>query len=221
MTPTSNQVVIYDLDGTLVPFNSYKRWLVFTVVSALFFLNWDYCWLIVKTTIKRICCKPHRRCGLDPQSPNNEKRVIFKQTIVAFHEQKAHRRFVKWCNFRFAVYLKKKTRKELLEAGKDLYLATAAPDCYVKHYAQLMNCFRDYSATCFEKGVMHENIGANKLTAVSQQLGNNITHATLYTDHEDDLPLAYNVSVVFLVNPTERTKQVFISAGISFIIKSY
>ena len=198
MTPTSNQVVIYDLDGTLVPFNSFKRWLMFTAVSALCCFNWDYCWLVGKTTIRRMLC-------------NNVDRVVFKQIIVGFHEQKAHRKFVNRCNLRFADYLKKKTRKKLLEAGKDLYLATAAPDCYVKHYVQLMNCFRDYSATRIENGVMNENIGENKLTAVSQQLGGNITRATLYTDHQDDLPLAEKVSAVFLVNPTEKTKREFVS----------
>ena len=193
---TSNSVVIYDLDGTLIPFNSFKRWLMFTVFSAIFFFNWDYCWLIGKTTIKRICCK-------------NVDRFIFKQIIVAFHEQKTHRKFVKWSNFRFAVYLKKKTKTALLETSKDLYLATAAPDCYVKHYAQLMDCFRDYSATRIENGLMNENMGTNKLIAVSQQLGKNLNTATLYTDHEDDLPLAEKVSTVLLINPSEKTKREF------------
>ena len=192
-----NPVVIYDLDGTLIPFNSFKRWLIFTFVSAIFLLNWDYCWLVGKTTIKRICCK-------------NVDRIAFKQIIVTFHEQKTNRKFVEWSNFRFAVYLKKKTRKELLETDKDLYLATAAPDCYVKYYAQLMDCFRNYSTTRIENGLMHENMGVNKLTAVSQQLGENLYNATLYTDHEDDLPLAEKVSAVFLVNPSERTKQEFL-----------
>ena len=198
-------VVIYDLDGTLIPFNSFKRWLVFTVVSALFFFNLDYCWLVSKTTIRRVFCK-------------NVDRFVFKQTIVAFHEQKAHRKFTKWSNFRFAVYLKKKTRKELLEAGKDLYLATAAPDCYVKHYAQLMDCFRDYSATHIENGSMNENMGIEKLTAVSQLIEEKTTNAALYTDHQDDLPLAEKVSTVFLVNPSEKTKREFVASGISFTV---
>ena len=39
MTIASNHIVIYDLDGTLIPFNSFKRWLIFTTISALFFLG--------------------------------------------------------------------------------------------------------------------------------------------------------------------------------------
>ena len=200
---TENSVVIYDLDGTLVPFNSFKRWLIFTTVSALFFLNLDYCWLVFSTTMRRMFGK-------------NIDRIAFKQIIISFHEQKSHRKFVKWCNFRFAVYLKKKTKTALLEKNKELYLATAAPDCYVKYYAELMNCFKNYSATHFLRepqetgsGIMNENIGVNKLIAVSQQLGEQISTATLYTDHEDDIPLAEKVSRVFLVNASEKTKRAF------------
>jgi phosphoserine phosphatase len=190
---TSDNIAIYDLDGTLVSFNSFKYWLVFSFISALFFLRIDYNWLIFNIILQRMFGKIDR--------------FIFKEKIMNFHEQNEDKKFIKYCNTSFASFLKRKTKKNLLNRHKKLLLATAAPNCYVKYYAMQMKCFENYSASYIENGILQENIGEQKLQSTIQLIGNQIYKTVLYTDHSDDIPLAQKVSEVFLVCPTDKIKQ--------------
>jgi len=197
-----DNIAIYDLDGTLIPFNSFKYWLLYSFVVSLFFFRIDYNWLIIKIITQRMLGKTDR--------------IGFKEKIMNFHEQ--NNSFVRHCNTSFASFLKRRTKNDLLDKGKKMVLATAAPDCYVKYYVMKMNCFENYSASSILNGVLVENMGERKLQSVIQTLENDINNAILYTDHSDDIPLAKQVSQVFLLAPTNTTKNDYESAKISFSV---
>jgi len=203
MITTPKNIAIYDLDGTLVPFNSFKYWLAYSFILALFFLRIDYNFLIFKIISKRLFGKTDR--------------IIFKEKIMNFHEQNKNTKFVKCCNTSFALFLKRKTKTGLFDNHKKLFLATAAPDCYVKYYVTKMDCFENYTASYIENGKLKENMGEQKLQSVSQLIENEIHQAVLYTDHFNDIPLSKKVSRVFLVRPTEKTKQEYELAKIQYI----
>ena len=202
MITNNDNIAIYDLDGTLISFNSFKYWLLYSFVFSLFFFRIDYNWLIFRGVLQRIFGKIDR--------------VIFKEKIVNFHEQ--NKIFAKRCNASFSSFLKRKTKNNLLNKQKKILLATAAPDCYVKYYVIKMKCFENYSASYIENGVLKENIGERKLQSVTQLLENKIHQAVLYTDHFDDIPLAQQVSQVFLVCPTNKTKKEYEWAKIPYSI---
>jgi len=202
MMTNNENIAIYDLDGTLVSFNSFKYWLLYSFIFSLPFLRIDYNWLIIKAALQRMFGKTDR--------------VIFKEKIMNFHEQ--NRKFARRCNSSFASFLRRKTKSDLLDKGKKMLLATAAPDCYVKYYVLKMKCFENYSASCIKDGVLKENIGEQKLQSIMYLIDNNTNKFVLYTDHADDIPLAQQASQVFLVCPSNKTKKEYESAEIPFII---
>ena len=200
MTTDSENIAIYDLDGTLISFNSFKYWLLYSFILSLFFLRIDYNWLIIKAALQRMFGKTDR--------------VVFKEKIMNFHEQ--NRLFARRCNTSFASFLKRRTKSDLLDERKKMLLATAAPDCYVKHYVLEMKCFENYSASCIKNGALKENIGKQKLQSIMYLIDNNTDKFVLYTDHSNDIPLAQQASQVFLVCPTNKTKKNYESAKIPF-----
>ncbi|MDR0873714.1 MAG: haloacid dehalogenase-like hydrolase [Prevotellaceae bacterium] len=207
MKPTNNttdSIGIYDLDGTLISFNSFQYWLVFSFIAALFFFRIDYNWLIFKTTLQRVFGKIDR--------------FTFKEKMMNFHEQNKDKKFIKCCNASFASFLKRKTKKSLLNKHEKSLLATAAPDCYVKYYVTKMNCFENYSASYIAKGILQENIGERKLQSTMQLIGNKPHNIVLYTDHFDDVPLAQKACEVFLVCPADKTKQEYESLKIRYTL---
>ena len=200
----SKSVAIYDLDGTLISFNSFKYWLLFSSIFALLFFRIDYDWLILKVTLQRIVGKVDR--------------FIFKEKIVNFHKQNKTTQFVKCCNASFASFLKRKTKADLFDKEKEIVLATAAPDCYVKYYVTKMGCFENYSASYIENGALQENRCERKRQSIIQMIGNQTYQSVLYTDHHDDIPLAQIVSQVFLVHPTDETIEKYKQSKIPYII---
>jgi len=201
---TPDSIAIYDLDGTLIPFNSFKYWLLFSFVFSFLFFRIDYNWLIVKITLQRIFGKTDR--------------FIFKEKIMIFHEQNKNKKFVKCCNTSFASFLKRKTKTGLLDKHRKLFLATAAPDCYVKYYVKKMKCFEYYSASYIKNGILEENISEKKLQSVIQLIENKTYQSILYTDHFNDIPLAKKVSQIFLVRPAEETIKEYEMSKISYIV---
>ena len=200
-------IAIYDLDGTLLPFNSFKYWLAYSFILSLFFFRIDYNWLIFKLTLQRIFKKINR--------------IVFKEKIVNFHEQNKNKAFAKRCNASFASFLKRKTRNDLLDKHAQLVLATAAPDCYVKYYVAKMDCFENYSASYIVNHKLNENINERKLQSVSQLIGNKIHQSVLYSDHHDDIPLAQKVAQVFLVSPTEETMKQYELSKIPYSVVDF
>jgi len=204
MRTNSENIAIYDFDGTLISFNSFKYWLLYSFILSLFFFRIDYNWLILKATVQRMFGKTDR--------------IVFKEKIMNFHEQ--NKIFARYCNASFASLLKKKTKSNLLDKRKKMFLATGAPDCYVKYYVLKMKCFENYSASYIENGILKENIGEKKLQTVIQLIDNKIHDAILFTDSSEDIPLAQQVSQVFLICPANKTKKEYESAKISFLICS-
>ena len=197
-------VVIYDLDGTLIPFNSFKYWVVISFLLSFFFFQIRYFVFIIQLSIKRGC--------------GNLDRIQFKEAIVRYHDTNRDSFFFAWYNQQFASLLAKRTKISLLksEEASTFYLATAAPDCYVKYYVERMGCFQHYTACSIENGIFFENLGEQKLLKLKQNLSQELFDASLYTDHYDDILLAKAVKNVYLVHPNKKTLATFQKAMISF-----
>lgn len=204
---SEREVVLFDLDGTLLSINSFKVWIIYW--GLLPFLKPGFSLALYRILWSRL----RRRMG----------RVAMKKAIMQAFE--SHRDSGKSIAERFFLELLWLFRRRTLvgrvhdegAAGHHVVLATAAPQYYAKPLAERLG-LEYLVASKLNDGCMRETIGEEKRQAVLELLHEHQwspeSLSVLWTDHEDDLPLAAIVRKTVLVNPDQSTLRAFAEAGI-------
>lgn len=185
--------VVYDLDGTLIPFNTFKAWIVFSVFVALLFLRISD-FLSISGLVKQ-------------RITSSLSREEFKRLL---HEHQYRSKFWIRMGDVFSVVLRLCLRRELLTSVeyKTACLATAAPDIYVLPLAQRIGTF--VCVICSHVGPRGyvETIGEQKRDMVRERFC--AQPDVLFTDHFDDAPLARSVRTIVVVSPSRICRKAFI-----------
>lgn len=183
--------IVYDLDGTLIPFNTFKVWIIISMVAPLFSLKLSDFAKIVVLVLSRAT----KKIG----------RTAFKEKLLVLQSQSS---FWSKVGGLYAVFLAKYyVRKHLLkdiQPGDTVCLATAAPDIYAKRFAEAMGQVDLVLSTYIsDESTMVEIFGEKKKESVLAKLGT--IPDLFYTDHYDDAPLARVSKKTFFTYPPEQS----------------
>jgi len=184
--------IVYDLDGTLIPFNTFKGWIILSfflpILSLKFKDSFFICHLIYLRVLKKI------------------NRVDFKEKLMIHQKESLYWKFLgyKYASF-LAFYF---VRNEILDKEKQKQkkcLATAAPDIYVLPFSKKINMF-DVVICSFisPEKKMVEVFGEVKKDCIIKKFSK--SPDVFYTDHYDDAPLARISCKTFFIKPSKESR---------------
>lgn len=187
--------IVYDLDGTLIPFNTFKGWIIISILAPLFSLKLKEFTKVFFLVLSRAT----KKIG----------RTTFKEKLLVQQNQS-----VFWTKIGglYGVFLAKYyVRKNLLvdiQQNDSVCLATAAPDIYVKRFAEEMGRVDIIMSTYISgENKMVEIFGEKKKECVLVELAT--VPDVFYTDHYDDAPLArVSKKTYFTYPPKESLKKI-------------
>lgn len=206
--------LVVDLDGTLSKVNTFRYWTIFAfllpnkinksnfISSVFIFINLYLLRLINLLShwqMKRLFIIYWGIMQTKNDSINHS--VEFNQNFAKFiAKRKVNQKVLN-------------TIKELISEDKnlDVLLATAAPQFYAQHIANIfnMNCI---ASNILENDLQidpfvqwKENVRENKFDNVKKQLLDE--DFIIFTDHKDDFLLIKNAKKVYLVNPNNYLKE--------------
>lgn len=200
------KTVVYDLDGTISKINTFKAWIVFSLLYSIAALNLSDAFKIIRLVIGRVLKKVDR--------------ISFKESLLKMQNNNNWTRpGAYFANFIMPFFL----RKDMMSHQNFDFrlLATAAPAIYVLPFIEKYGYFTDVVCTDFDQyGFLCETLADIKANAVLERL-NNIEIDLFYTDHSDDIPLAKYSRKVILVHPSENTINKFKHADLKIPYELY
>ena len=202
------RVIAVDFDGTLVPFNSFPKWVRHLIqrgsfhspgaaLSAISLLAARKARLISHTQFKAHLC---RIAGsLDPL--NSFGSLLNKQ--------------VDWTRLLPII------KRIHAQSEACVCVCSAAPAYYLK----AIECTVPFDGahvlgSRWESGRFVDNFGDNKIRSLIERLGPECNLVATFTDHHDDIPLLRVAKEAYLVKPDRGTISSCMSAGIAFKILS-
>ena len=188
-----NKIVVVDLDGCLCAVNSFRFWLVFSLIFLLLSFRWVSLYKFSKYIALRVL--------------GYSDRVRMKRDILSVTENMPYF-FVKlFCHFLY--YFTNSDVLREMRKYEDTHvfvvLCTAAPACYVDVFAEKFDFSHVFSSGSVSDSLWKENIGEEKWQSVSAYYGEDVVLECVITDHHDDLPLLLKAKKRLLVKPSRDT----------------
>lgn len=185
---------VYDLDGTLIKFNTFKCWIIISFLLSICCLRFYFLFSFLKFVYLR------KKKVLN--------RVSFKAAVLGVQSGSNfwHAIGRLYGNF-LAKYF---VRKDLIQKDSvaERCLATAAPGIYALPFAENMNIFSHVIFSSFtDSGSFVETLNNEKKKRVMLEFSSEPD--VFYTDHYDDIPLAKVCKFTYLVSPGESTVERF------------
>lgn len=184
--------IAYDLDGTLVKFNTFKVWIILSFFLSFVFLRFSFLKKFIGFVLRR------KQGKLD--------RVGFKAAILAIQVDSS---FWQKVGQLYGGYLAIfSLRRDLLALHKNAFrcLATAAPDIYVIPFSKKSGVFDTAIYSHFvSDNKFVETLNEEKKKAVLEIFSSNPDF--LFTDHYDDFPLINACKFTYLVSPDPASKK--------------
>ncbi|HDS8992546.1 haloacid dehalogenase-like hydrolase [Klebsiella quasipneumoniae] len=188
--------IVYDLDGTLIPFNTFKGWIILSIIMPLLCFNFKIfnrvCELVLSRALNKI------------------DRLTFKEKLLIEQQEDL---FWGKIGSLYASLLMLFVRRRLLNEKKqnDLaYLATAAPSIYAKYLSKKIGIFSISLSTDISNELkMIEVFGEKKKEMVLEALM--CPPDIFYTDHYDDAPLAKVSKKTYFIKPSVISKEKILS----------
>lgn len=183
--------IVYDLDGTLISFNTFKGWIIISIFAPLFSLKLKEFFKILSLVIARATKKIDR--------------LSFKEKLLVLQNRS---KFWNKIGGIYAVFLAKYClRKHLLKekTGENtVCLATAAPDIYANRFAEQIGGIDIVLSTYISDELkMIEVFGEKKKEDVLAKLA--AVPDIFYTDHYDDAPLARISQKTYFTYPSTNS----------------
>ena len=185
------EIVVVDLDGCFCSVNTFRFWLLFSLLFLFFSLRWI-------SLLKYIQCIFLRAFG-------GSDRVLMKKCALKITEQ-LPQYAIGWFSGFLQLFVNRDVLSEMRKyKDMDIVLCTAAPVIYVDVFAGKYN-FAKVIATpsVFDAG-WEENIGTVKLENLKIYFGEDVVLSCVITDHHDDLPMLQRANRRVLVRPTAAT----------------
>lgn len=191
------KVAVFDFDGTLIPFNSFKFFCIFFMLSCVFTLNFGSFWKTLKLFYSR--------------KFKNISHVDFKEKLCKLYMEMGN----PFCSF-FSKSLMLFLRKDILaelrkwQSNTEVItiLSTAAPSAYALKVGELLKCDMTIGAFGYSSNnfLIHENIGFLKADNLRKHFHGveNVRFIVAYSDSRDDLPLFEMSEIKILVYPGQK-----------------
>ncbi|MFT7681788.1 MAG: phosphoserine phosphatase [Moritella dasanensis] len=178
-------VSIYDLDLTLIRVNSFKHWVIFTLILLPFNLF---------TFLPILRLYYHRCTGL-------VGRFEFKKRLTIIQSESKYWSIAGFIFSRYlCLFINKQVLKHLEQPGINI-IASAAPEIYGK-CLPFLDKFDHVLFSSLSDGHYIELLGdAKKVAVVNDMENNNLEFSWLrfYTDSLEDLPLARIVNELYVI----------------------
>jgi hypothetical protein len=186
-----NKVILVDLDGTLLPYNSFPRWILFifyhSIKSGMLSLALRVFTLFLQ---RKLFGSSH---------------IGFKYNLMCLHYPSD------W-DHKFATKINVDFNQSVIELIEDLsykfdckaILTSAAPSCYLNCLSLPEHIFlNEKIGSVIQHDRLLENIGVNKRITVETKL--KLKAVALITDHHDDFGAIDEGMYLYLVNPSKST----------------
>ena len=201
-----NESVIYDLDGTICKYNTFHMYIIFLFILFLFSLNFMASYKLLSCVYQRVT----RRIS----------HYKFKGDILLLVSNLNSK-----CSYFFAKFItiisrSRFTKLRKIVGDKNYYsvLATAAPFSYAVYLKDLLG-FDHVIASEINSGFLTENIREIKCKRVMSYLYDmNLKPYALFTDHHDDIFISNHVKLIYLVDPSMKTIDIFNEQRFEYII---
>lgn len=186
-----NNVILVDLDGTLLPYNSFPRWILFILYQS------------IKSGMLSLA---FRLFTLFLQ------RKLFGSSHIEFKYNLMCLQYPADWDHKFASKLNLDLNQSVIQLIEDLsykfdckaILTSAAPSCYVNCLTLPEHLFlNEKIGSVIQHDRLLENIGVNKKITVETKL--KLKAVALITDHRDDFGAIDERMCLYLVNPSKKT----------------
>lgn len=198
-----NRLVVVDLDGTLIPGNSFHAWLRYLGRWALVTGR-----LRLAARLAHVCLRRARRSITHHEL---KYRVLVLSESVP---EPVIDRFAR----RLAESILTTVSRAVTDAARDgltVVLATAAPQMYLGALARAIGATTAIGTPPPGPGPWRECIGAEKVDRVLAMFEPGTEIAVAFTDHLDDLPLVRRATRSVIVNPDADSWRAFAGSGAS------
>lgn len=194
LMPARKQIICFDLDGTIIPFNSFKYFIPFCLIWLISTLQFSEFSNVLRIGIRK---------GL-----GKVEHLLFKQAVCnASHRmgKLQSRLFARFC-LRF----KRKSVSQRIQSFKDdgvqLVLCTAAPDIYARQIASILG---------FQECLAFGTPGIPGSEGIDNIRGEKLRRFLLYYDtldemfgdHSDDLEMLTFAKRATIVHPNKIQKE--------------
>lgn len=191
------KIAVFDFDGTLIPFNSFKFFCIFIIFFCVAILRFDYLWQALNLFYSR--------------KFKNLSHVDFKEKLCDLY-MKMGNPFCSFFSKLLIIFLRKDVFLELEKWQSDpeiiTILSTAAPSVYALKVGELLKFDMAIGAFGYSSNefLIHENIGLFKADNLRKHFPEveSVRFVVAYSDSRDDIPLFEMSEMKILVYPSEK-----------------
>lgn len=185
------KIVVIDLDGCLCSINTFRFWLLFSLIYYLLSLRWPSLFRFYKCILLRVAGKSDR--------------VKMKKCVLKITEQMPQFYILMFSRF-LQLFVNHNVLSEInVYKDEEVVLCTAAPAVYVNVFAKKFNFVKVFATPTVDQTDWKENIGEEKLARLKKYYGEDVVLNCVITDHYDDLPLLLRANRRVLVKPSAIT----------------
>jgi len=195
------RVVVVDLDGTLLPGNSFHQWLRYLgrhLLRRRDIVRLSLLLMVIALRAGRIIRhRTLKRCVL-----------LLSRTVPGSEARRFGSELAE--DLRPAIVAR---LARLRADGLTVVLVTAAPEIYLAPVAEAAGTDIVLGTRAEVTRGWHELTGERKWTRLIRELGSDVDLVEVITDHLDDLPLVRRAARALIVAPTPASRQALLSAG--------
>jgi phosphoserine phosphatase len=207
MIKLDKKIILIDLDGTFVSVNTFHKWMKFLFVEA--FKKFQLLSVINILTI--IALRYTKRID----------HATMKYRILEISEERITQEQIRQFVDTLAPYVNQKLLHIVQDCTTTTILATAAPLLYAegikeKYHFNFVVATTNTTASPWQENI--RDIKAKNIKNLFDEKNLDTKDAILYTDHHDDIPLMKVVSSTYLINASEKTKNLLADTHLNVVI---
>jgi phosphoserine phosphatase len=193
-------IVVVDLDGTLIPGNSFRAWMRHLTGWALLHGR-------PGIVVRMLALAAGRARGRLDHAGLKRGVLLLSSEVPPEVADRFGRRLVR------------QVRPELWAAvtqdadGRDVVLVTAAPALYLQQLGEELGAAAVIATPGVVDDAWRETVGQAKLDALMERFGTDVEIDVVYTDHPDDLPLVTRAHRAVIVHPRAEHWPLFERSG--------
>lgn len=193
------RIIVLDLDGTLIPGNSFRRWLVFLAIWMVRSREIGHFYKLASAIIKRLV-RATDHAGL-------KRAVLVLSTAIPEREVDRFGAII-------AATIRDDVRRRVMAEGLPVAIVTAAPALYLQPVKHAIPGAVVLATPARVDKYWAELTGEAKWQRLVDRFGAEVEIEVVYTDHPDDLPLLRRARRGVIVSPRPKHWNAFRTCGV-------